>query len=231
MSKHGKKYQEAASLVEKKAYELTEAVELLLKTSNTKFDASCEMHMHLGIDPKQADQIVRSTVTLPHGTGKELKVVAFVTEDKVKECKAAGATEAGLENLIEKINKGWMDFDIAVAMPEVMKEMGKVAKTLGQKGLMPNPKSGTISPEPTKIIKELKGGKVEFRNDKLSNLHNVFGKVSFGAEKLEENLRAYVKAVQDAKPSGVKGVYVLSATLATSMGPGVPLDVNKALKS
>lgn len=227
MSKHGKKYQEASNLVKKKSYDVKEAVELLVKTNTVKFDASAEVHVRLGIDPKQADQVVRTTVSLPHGTGKKLKIIALVTDDKVKECKEAGASEAGMDELIEKIGKGWLGFDMVVAMPEVMKSLGKVAKILGQKGLMPNPKSGTISPEPTKVIKELTKGKVEFRNDKLGILHNVFGKISFGEEKLQENLETYLKAVQEAKPSGVKGVYVQNITLASTMGPGVPVDTGK----
>jgi large subunit ribosomal protein L1 len=226
MSRRGKKYKAAMEeLKEKEFYTLDEAVALLPKTSTTKFDASCEIHMKLGIDPKHADQIVRSTITLPHGTGKKVKIAAFVPDEKIKEAKDAGAVEAGNADLIDKVNGGWLDFDIAVATPDMMKEIGKIAKVLGQKGLMPNPKSGTVTPEPGSVISELMKGKIEFRNDKLGNLHNVFGKVSFGENKLKENLKAYVKAVQDAKPTGVKGVYIQSITLTTSMGPGISIDV------
>ncbi len=231
MSKRGKKYKAAMEeLKEKEFYTLDEAVALLPKTSTTKFDASCEIHIKLGINPKHADQVVRSTITLPHGTGKKIKIAAFVPDEKIKEAKDAGAIEVGNSDLIDKINGGWLDFDIAVATPDMMKEIGKIAKILGQKGLMPNPKSGTVTQEPRTIISELIKGKIEFRNDKLGNLHNVFGKVSFGEDKLKENVQTYLKAVQDAKPSGVKGVYIQSITLSTSMGPGIKVDVQDVVK-
>jgi large subunit ribosomal protein L1 len=206
---------------------MDEAIPLLLQTSKTKFDGSCEVHMKLGVDPKHADQAVRGTLSLPHGTGKKVKIVAFVPDDKVKEAKDAGAVEAGNADLIEKINGGWLDFEIAVASPDMMKEIGKIAKILGQKGLMPNPKSGTVTPDVGKVISEIMKGKIEFRNDKQANLHNIFGKVSFGEDKLKENLKTYVKAIMDVKPSGVKGVYINSITLSTTMGPGIRLDVRK----
>lgn len=226
MSKHGKKYREAEKLVDRdKKYTVDEAIDLLKQTSTAKFDASCEIHMRLGLDPTKADQMVRGTVTLPHGTGKTLRVAAFVPEDKVKEAKSAGATEAGTEDLIEKVAKGWLEFDIAVATPDMMKSLGKVAKTLGQKGLMPNPKSGTVTPDPAKVIKELMTGKIEYRIDKQSIIHNIFGKVSFEEAKLKENLQKFVKAIIEAKPSGGKGTYVRSASVSTTMGPGISLDV------
>lgn len=229
MSKKGKKYRAAKEKLQKEFYTTDEAIPLLMETSVVKFDPSCEIHMHLGIDPKHADQSLRGTVMLPHGTGKKLKVAAFVPDEKIKEAKDAGATEAGSQDLIEKITGGWLDFDIAVATPDQMKEIGKIAKILGQKGLMPNPKSGTVTPNPAEIIKELMEGRIEYRNDKLANLHNIFGKVSFGEEKLKENLNTYLKAIRDAKPSGVKGIYVRSITLTTSMGPAISLDVQKAM--
>lgn len=222
----GKKYNEAAALVTEEAYSLSEAVALLKKTSTTKFDGSCEVHMNLGLDPKQAEENIRLTVNLPHGTGKDIKVVAFVDDANVKAAKDAGASEAGTEDLVEKISGGWLDFDIAVATPDQMKSLGKIAKTLGQKRLMPNPKAGTVTPDFEKIIGELKKGKVELRLDKEANMHNIFGKVSFGEKELEENLKTVVKAVLDAKPSTSKGTYLKSLTLATSMGPGVPIEVN-----
>lgn len=226
MSQHGKKYREAEKLVDKdKKYSIEEAVGLLKKTNMTKFDASCEIHMRLGLDPTKADQMVRGTTTLPHGTGKTLRVVAFVSDDKAKEAKTAGAVEAGAEDLIEKVAKGWMDFDIAVATPDMMKSLGKIAKTLGQKGLMPNPKSGTVTPEPAKIIKELMTGKIEYRLDKQAIVHNIFGKVSFDESHLKENLQKFVKAIMEAKPGGAKGTYVRSASVSTTMGPGIALDV------
>lgn len=226
---HGKKYREAKKLVDKKVYELSEAVAMLKKTSPVKFDASCEVHLKLGLDPKQADQMLRGTVVLPNGTGKALRVIAFVNETNVKAAKQAGAVEAGLEELIERINKGWLDFDVAVATPDVMKSLGKVAKTLGQKGLMPNPKAGTVTLEIAKTIGEIMKGKVEFRMDKQANVHNVFGRVSFDEAKLAENLKAFLKAINAARPTGAKGIYIETATVTTTMGPGIRLDVNKAL--
>ena len=229
MKKHGKKYKEAKKLVEKPLYEIGEAIVLMKKTSTVKFDASAEVHMKLGLDTKQADQLIRGTVVMPNGTGKKVRVIAFVPEALVKTAKAAGAIEAGLEDLIEKIVKGWMDFDVAVAIPEVMKGLGKIAKTLGQKGLMPNPKAGTVTTDIEKTIGEIIKGKVEFKLDKLANLHNIFGKVSFDPAHLEENLKAFLKAIAAAKPSGAKGIFVQSITIASTMGPGIRLDVNKAL--
>lgn len=231
MKKHGKKYREAKKLVEKANYSLSEAIALLKKTSPVKFDASCEVHLNLGLDPKQADQLLRGTVVLPHGTGKSVRVIAFVPEALVKQAKEAGATEAGSEELIEKINKGWLDFDTAVATPDMMKSLGKVAKTLGQKGLMPNPKAGTVTTDIKKTIGEIMKGKVEFRMDKLANVHNVFGKVSFESAQLEENLKAFLNSLLQAKPSGAKGIFIESITLATSMGPAIRLDVNGTMKS
>jgi len=229
MAKRGKKYQAAAKLIEKDAYTIDEALELLKKTSITKFDSSCEIHLKLGVDPKQADQNIRTSVGLPHGTGKDVKVVAFVPEEDIKAAMAAGAIEAGTEELIAKIEKGWTDFDVAVATPDQMKALGKVAKILGQKRLMPNPKAGTVSPDFAKAIEDLKKGKVELRVDKDANLHNTFGKVSFSEDKLKENLKTLIKATLDAKPGSSRGVYLRSLTLTTSMGPGIPLDVNAAI--
>lgn len=223
--KRGKKYQEAFAKVDReKFYSLKEALELLLDTSTTKFDSSAEVHLNLGIDPKHADQLVRGTLALPNGTGKKVRIIAFVDEGMVKDCKDAGAIEAGTEDLVAKITKGWMDFDVAVASPDQMKNLGKIAKTLGQQGLMPNPKAGTVTPEPAQAIEEIMKGRIEYKNDKEGNLHNMFGKVSFGAEKLEENLKSYLTTIRDAKPSGVKGTFVKTITVTTSMGPGIKID-------
>lgn len=230
MAKKGKKYKAAKELLkEKQFYSLDEAVALLVKTGTTKFDPSCEVHMKLGIDPTHADQTVRATIALPNGIGKKTRVIAFVPDEKISEAKKAGATEAGSADLIEKITGGWLDFDVAVAHPSMMKELGKIAKILGQKGLMPNPKSGTVTDKIEQVVGEIIKGKIEFRNDKLSNLHNIFGKLSFGEEKLKENLKTYLKAVQDNKPSGVKGVYIESVTICTTMGPGIHLELGKSL--
>lgn len=231
MSK-GKKYRAALEKFDPtQHYTLEEALKLAIETSTTSFDASVEMHMHLGIDPKQAEQQLRSTVALPHGTGKTVRVVAFVGDDKIKDAKAAGAIEAGNENLIEKIEKGWMDFDVAVATPDMMKELGKIARLLGQAGLMPNPKSGTVTPDIEKAVGEIMKGQVEFRNDKLANLHNVIGKVSFGADKLLENAKVYLSAIREKKPEKMKGNFIKSITVTTSMGPGIKVEVNDTINS
>jgi large subunit ribosomal protein L1 len=226
----GKKYKKAAEMVDPNTlYDLDKAIELLKATSTTKFDSSCEIHLKLGVDVKQAEQMVRSTVTLPNGTGKDVRVIAFVADDKVKDALAAGASKAGLDDLIEEITKGFLGFDVAVASPDVMKNLGKVAKILGTKGLMPNPKAGTVSPDIVGTIKDLKKGKVEFRADKQGQIHNIFGKVSFDADKLKENLKTLVKAISDAKPSTMKGTYIKTVAIATTMGPGIKLDTTKLM--
>ncbi len=230
MANHGKKYRKALELLEGKTNcTLEEAIKLLKETSTTKFDSSCEIHMRLGIDTTQADQLVRSTIALPHGTGKKVRVIAIVPDDKVKEALEAGAAAAGNEELIEEIVKGFMDFDVVVATPDVMKNLGKVAKTLGTKGLMPNPKAGTVTPTPGKTIKEIAGGRVEYRTDKQGQIHQIFGKVSFSEDQLLENLKTFLKAVVDARPAAVKGVFVKNLSVATTMGPGIMLDVTKVM--
>ncbi len=227
---HGKKYLEAVKKIDaNKSYTLDEAVKLALETSTTKFDSSVEIHMNMGIDTAQAEQALRATVALPHGTGKKLKVIAFVSEDEAKMAKEAGAIEAGAETLIEKIEKGWMDFDVAVANPAMMKGMGKIARQLGQAGLMPNPKSGTVTTDIKSTIAQIMKGQVEFRNDKQGNLHNIVGKVSFGADKILENVKTYLKAIMEKRPTGIKGVFVKSITLTTTMGPGVKVEVNPTI--
>lgn len=230
MAKRGKKYKDAAKLIDKESYTIDDAVALLKKTSVTKFDSSCEAHFKLGLDPKQADQNIRTTTALPHGTGKDVRVVAFVDESEVKAAIAAGAIEAGTDDLVKKIEKGWTDFDIAVAKPDQMKSIGKIAKTLGQKRLMPSPKAGTVTPDFEKAIAELKTGRVEIRVDKEANLHNIFGKVSFDEAKLKENLTTLIKAVKEAKPDSTKGVYMQNLVITTSMGPGIPVDLSTALE-
>ncbi|MFA6528534.1 MAG: 50S ribosomal protein L1 [Candidatus Gracilibacteria bacterium] len=228
----GKKYLAALAKVDQnKFYPMNEACALVKETSTTKFDATVEVHVNLSIDPAKAEQQLRSTVALPHGIGKEVRVIAFVADDKVKEALDAGAIKAGNDDLIAEIEKGWLEFDTAIATPDMMKGLGKIARTLGQKGLMPNPKAGTITMEVAKTVAEIKKGKVEFRNDKLCNLHNVIGKVSFDADKLSENLKVYLKAVMDNKPKDVKGIFINSITLATTMGPGVKIDHLEALKN
>lgn len=228
--KHGKKYRAALEKLESsKLYSLEEAAQLVKETSTVNFDPSIEIHLKLGIDPAQAEQQLRSTVSLPHGTGKKIRVVAFVSEDKIKEAKEAGAVEAGGDELIEKVEKGWLDFDLAVATPDMMKNLAKVARQLGQAGKMPNPKSGTVTMDVGAKVAEVIKGQVEFRNDKLGNLHNIVGKASFEVQQLVENAAAYLKAVNEKRPSGLKGTFINSITLCSSMGPGIRLSVNETL--
>lgn len=228
----GKKYKEAAAKIDaNKLYTLDEAIALATETSTVKFDATCEIHVNLNADPKYADQIVRSTVAMPHGTGKSVRVIAFVGDDKVKGALAAGAIKAGGNDLIEEVNQGFSDFDVAVATPDMMRDLAKVAKVLGPKGLMPNPKSGTVTPEIDKAINELKAGKIEFKTDKFGIVHSLIGKVSFGNEKLKDNLVSFLQALNAAKPTGIKGVFIKSMALTTTMGPGIHIDLNDAAKT
>ncbi len=223
--KRGKKYIDARALLIKDSYTVDEALDLLPKTSTVCFDASCEVHFNLGVDPKQADQNIRTSATLPHGTGKKVRIAAFVSEENVDAAKKAGAAEAGTEELVKKIESGWLEFDIAVATPDQMKSIGKVAKILGQKRLMPNPKVGTVTPDFESAIKDLSQGKIEVRVDKDGNLHLLFGKLSFGTEKLKENLETIVKKVQEVKPASVKGNYIRGVYLTTSMGPSIRVSL------
>ncbi len=230
--KYTKNYKKALdTLKDKKVYNLSEAVKLAKENSSTKFDSTAEVHFNLNIDPKQADQMVRSTVVLPHGTGKKLKIAAVVPDDQVKAAKDAGATSAGLEDLIAEFEKGKFKYDVVVASTGVMKNLGKVAKILGQKGLMPNPKSGTVTDDVVKTIEELGRGRVELRNDKEGNVHAIFGKVSFKQDELENNIKSLLTTIRDNKPSGIKGSYVKSITVTTTMGPGIRLDVNEVMSS
>ncbi len=220
-----KKYRDAAAKVNRtQKYSLEEACALLVSTSITKFDSTVEVHFNLNIDPKYPDQQVRSTVSLPHGSGKSKVIAAFVSEDEVEKAKQAGADFAGADDLIEKVAKeNWVDFDVAIATPEAMRKMAKLGKVLGTKGLMPNPKAGTVTTDITGTIAEIKKGRVEFRNDPQGNLHVIGGKVSFGADKLVENIKTVIEAIKAVRPTGVKGTYINSVTLTTTMGPGIKL--------
>ncbi|AKL98176.1 50S ribosomal protein L1 [Endomicrobium proavitum] len=221
----GKKFNEAAKLVDKtKEYQLDQAVDLVKQTAKAKFDETVELHIKLGIDPKQSDQIIRGTVTLPHGIGKTRKVAVIAKGEKQKEAQTAGADTVGSDELIEEIAKGVLNFDILVATPDVMKDLSKVAKILGPKGLMPNPKSGTVTFEIAKAVSELKKGRVEYKNDSYGIIHVPVGKVSFDKEKLSENIKALYEAVVKAKPSSSKGVYIKSVSISSTMGPGVYVD-------
>ena len=224
--KRGKKYLEAAKLVEpEKIYTLEEAVALVKKTSTTKFDASIDVSFNLNVDPKQADQQVRGTLVLPNGNGKTKKVLAIT--DKVEEAKAAGADFVGGKEMLEKIQKdNWFEFDVIVATPNMMGEIGKFARLLGPKGLMPNPKAGTVGPDIAKAVNEIKAGKVEYRVDKEGNMHVSIAKVSFDEKKVVENLVALTEAIVKARPAAVKGTYVKNAVLSTTMGPSVPFTFN-----
>ena len=221
--KRGKRYQEAAKLVDStREYEAKEALELLEKMPKPKFDETVELHVKLGVDSKHADQQVRGTVVLPHGTGKSLRVLVFAKGDKAKEAEAAGADFVGAEELVPKIEKeNWFEYDVIVATPDMMGVIGRLGKVLGPKGLMPNPKSGTVTMDVTKAISEIKSGKVEYRLDKTNIIHVGIGKVSFGAEKLAENYQTLIDAIIKAKPAAAKGQYIRSVALTTTMGPSV----------
>ncbi len=224
--KKGKRYLEAAKLIEKnKAYEVEEAMKLVLQTGTAKFDETVELHMRLGVDPKHADQQVRGVVVLPNGTGKSVKVLVIAKGAKADEAAAAGADYVGAEEIIAKIqNEGWIDFDVCVATPDMMGLVGRIARILGPKGLMPNPKSGTVTMDVTKAINEIKAGKVEYRLDKTAIIHVPVGKKSFGAEKLIE-MNVVVEAIQKAKPAAAKGTYIKSVSIASTMGPGVKVNI------
>ena len=224
--KRGKRYQESAKLVDsKKLYSAKEAISVIEKMPKTNFDQTVELHVKLGVDSKHADQQVRGTVVLPNGTGKTLKVLVFAKGAKAEEAKAAGADFVGAEELIPKIEKeNWFDYDVIVATPDMMGVVGRLGKVLGPKGLMPNPKSGTVTMDVTKAISEIKSGKVEYRLDKNNIIHLGFGKVSFGADKLVENYDAIIAAIIKAKPAAAKGQYIKSVSIATTMGPGLYID-------
>lgn len=224
--KRGKKYVEKAKMVDaNKKYPMDEATELLTKLSTSKFDGTAEAHVRINADTTQADQLVRTTVNLPHGTGKKIRIAAFVTDDLIDEAKKAGADLAGNDDLVKTIEEGKIEFDVAVAVPEMMKSLGKIAKTLGQKGLMPNPKAGTVTDNISKTIEALKKGRIECKMDKFGIIHVPFGKISFGGAKLKDNLEALMQGLQEAKPSGIKSTYILSVNITPTMGPGVQVQL------
>lgn len=226
MAKKGKEYQEAVKLVDKnKVYEVAEGVELVKKAATAKFDETVEAAFRLGVDPKRADQQIRGAVVLPHGTGKVQRVLVFAKGEKAKDAEAAGADFVGDADMIAKIQGGWFDFDVVVATPDMMGEVGKLGRVLGPKGLMPNPKTGTVTFDVTKAVNEIKAGKIEYRVDKAGNIHAPIGKASFDADKLVENLAALTEALNRAKPAAAKGVYMKNVTLSSTMGPGVRVAV------
>jgi len=226
MAEHGKRYQDAAKLVDRtRVYPIEEAVALAKATTTVKFDASVEAHLRLGVDPRHADQMVRGTVVLPHGTGKVVRVAVFAQGEKAQEALRSGADEVGAEDLVKKIEAGWLEFDVAIAAPDVMGMVGRLGRILGRRGLMPNPKAGTVTFDIERAVKEVKGGRVEFKVDKGAIIHVPVGKASFDEAQLQGNLAALVDAVNRAKPSGAKGQYLRTLSIATTMGPGIRVDI------
>ncbi len=227
--KKGKKYQEAAKLVEKsKLYDSQEALALVCKTATAKFDETVELHVKLGVDSRHADQQVRGAVVLPNGTGKNVKVLVFARDDKAEAAKAAGADYVGAEDMAQKIQtENWFDFDVVIASPDMMGVVGRIGRVLGPKGLMPNPKAGTVTPDVAKAVEEAKAGKIEYRLDKANIIHCPIGKASFGPEKLAENFNVLINAIVKAKPAAAKGTYLRSVTVASTMGPGIKIAANR----
>jgi large subunit ribosomal protein L1 len=225
MAKAGKKYEASAKLVDKPAYTLTEAMPVLKKAAFAKFDETVEVAMRLGVDPKHADQMVRGTVVLPHGLGKSKRVIVIASGDKVREAREAGADEVGGDDIVQRIQGGWLDFDAVVATPDMMKSVGRLGKVLGPRGLMPNPKTGTVTLDVARAVREVKAGKVEFRVDKTGIIHCPVGKVSFEPEKLADNAAALIQSVLKAKPASAKGRYVRSIVISSTMGPGFAIDL------
>ncbi len=226
--KHGKKYVESAKLIDKtKLYDTAEALDIIVKTATAKFDETVEIHVRLGVDSRHADQQVRGAVVLPNGTGKKVRVAVFAKGDKADAALAAGAEFVGAEDLMEKIQGGFMDFDVCIASPDMMGLVGRLGKVLGPRGLMPSPKAGTVTPDVAKAVTEAKAGKIEYRLDKTNIIHCPIGKASFGADKLKENLDVLMDAIVKAKPAATKGQYIKSCAVASTMGPGVKINPNK----
>ncbi len=230
MAKAGKKYRAAAAKIEDRPYELKEALTVMKDAAFAKFDETVEVHIRLGVDPRHADQMVRGTIVLPHGTGRTMRVAVIAQGEKIKDAEAAGAEVVGGDDLVEKIAAGFLDFDALVATPDMMKGVGRLGKVLGPRGLMPNPKTGTVTFEVAKAIKEIKAGKVEYRVDKTGIIHAGVGKLSFGVEKLQENAQALMDAVMKAKPSAAKGKYVKAIHMASTMGPSITVTAPLAEK-
>jgi len=234
MAKHGKKHEESIKLVEQdKAYSLKEAVDLAKKTAHAKFDETVELHLRMNLDQRAADQQIRGIALLPNGLGKKIRILVFTQGEGVKAAEEAGADYVGGEDMIKKIEEGWLDFDVTIATPDMMGRIGKLGKILGRKGLMPNPKLGTVvaASDIPRVIKDASKGRAEFKLDRTGNIHLAIGKISFETDKIVENLAAALEAIVKAKPSGSKGQYIKSATISTSMGPGITLDLKSALST
>ncbi len=228
MAQHGKRYRELAKQIDRgKAYPPEQAVHLVKETAKAKSDTTVEAHFRLGIDPKQADQQVRGTAVLPHGTGKTVRVAVFASGDRAREAQEAGADVVGTDDLAKRVEGGWLEFDVAIATPDLMSQVGKLGRVLGPRGLMPNPRSGTVTNDIGKAVRDAKGGRVEFRADKTGVLHAVVGKASFGEKELLENFATLVDAIMRARPAGVKGVYLRGAHLTSTQGPSVKLDLTE----
>lgn len=234
MAKKGKRYTKALELLQEfdGPASLAQAVSVVKKTASAKFDESVDMDLRLGVDPRHADQMVRGTVALPHGTGKEVRVLVIASEGKQQEARDAGADFVGLDDMVDKIqNDGWTDFDVLIATPDVMASVGKLGRFLGPRGLMPNPKSGTVTMDIADAVQQVKAGKIDFRVDKFGNLHSSIGKASFSEEQIAENAAAFLKEVLRLRPSSSKGVYVRSITMSTTMGPGIPIDRSEVVST
>jgi large subunit ribosomal protein L1 len=226
--KHGKKYVDSAKLVDRNAlYDVNDALELAVQTGKAKFDETVEVHVRLGVDSRHADQQVRGAIVLPHGTGKNVRILVFAKNEKAQDAVDAGADYVGAEDMVAKIQGGWLDFDVVIASPDMMGLVGRLGKVLGPRGLMPNPKAGTVTPDVGKAVQEAKAGKIEYRLDKTNIIHCPIGKVSFGAEKLQDNFNTLLDAIIKAKPSAAKGQYIRSCVVATTMGPGIKINPAK----
>lgn len=224
-----KRYRSASAMIDKeKRYELDEAIKILKEIPSAKFDETVEVHFNLGVDPRKADQQIRNSLVLPHGSGQDSRVLVFAEGNKAEEAKEAGADFVGVDDLVEKINSGWLDFDVVIATPNLMGKIGRLGRVLGPRGLMPNPKVGTVTMDVSKAVNEAKGGKVTYRIDKFANLHIISGKKSFEAEKLQENIKAIISAILRERPAALKGVFIKSISITSTMGPGIKLDISSA---